>query len=268
MTERTILVRTLRSRGRGWMGWVIALVAIISLIIGVYPSLRTQPGLNEFLDQLPEFVRQITGLSQGLDFASAAGYVNARVMTTTLPVLFMIFFIGAGAQEIAGEERDGTLDMLLAQPVRRSRVLLEKYGALLVLLAGLLAAGLGATLALVAAVGMEVGAGQIAGTALSVTLMALGYGTLSFAIGAYTGSRNAAVAVGAGVVLASYLLWGLAPMVSWLGWSQRLTLFFWAFAGQPIVNGVQGGNVALLAGIAAGLVGIALLGFRRRDIGI
>ena len=40
-----------------------------------------------------------------------------------LPLLLLVYAIGAGSRAIAGEEESGTLDLLLAHPLSRRRSL-------------------------------------------------------------------------------------------------------------------------------------------------
>ena len=47
-----------------------------------------------------------------------------------VPLLLLIAAIGAGARATAGEEERGTLDLLLANPISRRRLVLEKLAAL------------------------------------------------------------------------------------------------------------------------------------------
>jgi ABC-2 type transport system permease protein len=47
-------------------------------------------------------------------------------------VLLIIFTTGIGARAIAGEEESGRLDLLLAYPVSRTRVVVQRFAALVV----------------------------------------------------------------------------------------------------------------------------------------
>ena len=48
------------------------------------------------------------------------------------PLLFMIFSVWIGTASIAGEERRGTLEILLALPITRSSIVLKKSGVIFV----------------------------------------------------------------------------------------------------------------------------------------
>ena len=42
------------------------------------------------------------------------------------PALFLVASVGNGAGSIAGEEERGTLDLLLSEPLSRTRIAVEK----------------------------------------------------------------------------------------------------------------------------------------------
>ena len=53
------------------------------------------------------------------------------------PLVLFIFAIGAGSGAVAGEEETGTLDLLLAHPLRRRDYVVQRFLALAVLVAAL-----------------------------------------------------------------------------------------------------------------------------------
>ena len=63
------------------------------------------------------------------DLASPAGYLNTEFFAFMGPLLVLVYAIGGGAAALAGEEDRRTLDLLLANPVSRARVVVEKFAA-------------------------------------------------------------------------------------------------------------------------------------------
>ena len=53
-----------------------------------------------------------------------------------LPLLLLVFAIGLGARAIAGSEQEGTLELLLSNPVTRRTVVAERYLAMVGMIAG------------------------------------------------------------------------------------------------------------------------------------
>ena len=74
-----------------------------------------------------------------------------------VPLLLLVAAIGAGARATAGEEERGTLDLLLANPLSRRRLIAEKVAALACEISVLGARCLGGALLVgVKIVGMEI----------------------------------------------------------------------------------------------------------------
>lgn len=64
------------------------------------------------------------------DIASAAGYLGSSVFGIIVPLLAVIYGIATGTRAITGDEEAGYLDLLLAHPVSRTRLLLHRCAAL------------------------------------------------------------------------------------------------------------------------------------------
>jgi ABC-2 type transport system permease protein len=85
-------------------------------------------------------------------------------------------------------EEAGTLDLLLAHPVSRTRLVLERFAALAAAVAWLGLVVWAGTLAAARAPDMGIGAGPI--TAATLGLLGLGFGTVALAAGALSGRRG------------------------------------------------------------------------------
>ena len=114
---------------------MLGLAALIALNVAFYPSVRDDEALSDYAKDLPESVRALFAGGE-LDLTSPAGYLNSQIFALMAPLILLIFTIGAGAGVVAGEEERGTLDLLLAHPVRRRDYVVQRFLAL----AGLVAA--------------------------------------------------------------------------------------------------------------------------------
>lgn len=264
----TVFWRTLRSRKRSLLAWSLGLIALIGITVAAYPSIAGQDTFNEFVDDYPEFVQEIMGLGSGLSITEPAGYLNSQFFANMLPLLFIIFLVSFGVRETATDEREGTLDLVAAHPIGRRRLMLQKAAAQLGAGAGLAAIAILVFIVSTPLVDMDIGIEPIWGATASVFLVGFVFGTLAFALGASTGRRGIAMGVSSGLAVATYILWGLAPLVEGISSLERLSPFFWALAGDPILHGVQGGNALLLAGVGLFFAAAGVLLFERRDIGV
>lgn len=250
-------------RSLGW--WALGIVGFVALYAAIYPTVQDLPDVQELLDSYPEALRAFVGAQDGLDLSSPEGYLRTEAFSFLVPLLFLIFGIGAGAGAIAGEEERGTLEVLLAQPVSRRRVLLEKLGALVV---AVLALGLVLWLALwlgALAVDMEISAGRLLAAVLSTVLLALVFVALALLVGAVTGRRGLAIGVSAVLALAAYVLDSLAALVGELEAIQPLSPFYLYRAAEPLRNGLDPVHALALLALAVVLAALAVPAFERRD---
>src|SRR6266702_8276145 len=118
------------------LSWGIGL----GLLMYVGFATATTPVLAAFASIVP----LVGFLGEPVAMQTPAGYITFRYMETTLPLLLSFWPILAGARLVRGEEERGTMDVLLGTPQPRTRLLLEKIGALvlaLLLIAVLFALG-------------------------------------------------------------------------------------------------------------------------------
>ena len=118
-----------------------------------------------------------------LDITSPAGYLNSQIYAVMAPIVLLIFAIGAGAGAVAGEEERGTLDFLLAHPLRRRDYVVQRFLALTALVAALAGVLLATVWLTSLLVDLEIGLDRLAAASLSVGLLALFFGTVALAAG-------------------------------------------------------------------------------------
>lgn len=259
----SVLAKTVRDyrRSLGW--WSLGIAGVVALYAAIYPTVRDAPGIDTLLESYPEALRAFVGGE--LDLSSPAGYLQTEAFSFLLPLLFLIFGIGAGAAAIAGEEERGTMELLLVAPLPRRRIVLEKLAA--VWTAVLLLGGV-AWLSLWAgalAVGMDISAGLLAAATVSLVLLALVYSSLTLLLGALTGNRGLALGLGATLALAAYVLDSLGLLVQRLEGLQPLSPFFYYRDAVPLRNGLDPVHVLVLLALALAFAALAAPAFEQRD---
>jgi ABC-2 type transport system permease protein len=259
------LVRDLR-----WstLWWALGFVSLILFTVALYPSIKDQPSFDELLADLPDAFQSVIGYDTAVPLRSPAGYLQARLFSTLAPLLAVVFGIGAGARAIGGSEEAGTLELLLANPVTRSRVLLERYLATFGLLAGLVAVfGLALLVLGPPFEALEgVPTSNVIAACAAVFALGLLHGSLAFTIGAVAGRRGIAVALATAVAVAGYLVETVLAAAGDLGAVRQLSPWHWYLDRNLLAEGAAPAAVMLPLAIAALLVGVAWVVFRRRDL--
>ncbi len=263
---RNIFLKTLRDRFRGLVFWGLGLLALVFYIAAFYPTIATSPELADLFENLPPAAQAIVG--NLADVLSPEGYLNAEIFTLTGPLLLLIYAIGLGSDTIAGEEQRGTLELLLANPISRTRIVLEKLAAL-VAATGILVLVLWDGLALGNALyNMGLSVGKLTAATFGLLLLAVSFGSLALALGCWTGRKSWTGGVTGMVAVASYFLNTTGAVNESLAPYRKLSLFYYYVGNDPLRNGLDWKGVAVLIGVSLLLTLVALVGFNRRDIGV
>jgi ABC-2 type transport system permease protein len=259
---RSVFAKTLWDHRRTWLGWGIGLLAVVLVYVGPFDQYREQGILDVDLD-FPLY--QALGFQ---DLASPEGYLDATVFGLLGPLLVIMAAVVAGARSIAGDEEAGTLDLLLAHPVSRTRVVVERFAALLVAMAWLGLIVWGATALTVRAADMGIPLDRVTAAAGALALLGLTFGTLALALGAVTGRRALVLGVTAAVAVAAYLANTLALQFEALEPARYASPFYHAFGADPLRTGFDPVGIGTLAALALVILAVAIWGFNRRDVAV
>lgn len=119
-----------RRRIRGTMALVLFLGLFALLVIYIYPSIEQAAGsIEDWLQTLPDTFQQSFAMES---YTSIEGFLAAEVYQFVWLLLVGLYLVYLAGGMIAGDVETGRIDLLLATPVSRSRVVLEKYLSLVV----------------------------------------------------------------------------------------------------------------------------------------
>lgn len=263
---RELAAEALRARLRSLVWWSLGLTSMVALTVAFYPSLRGSEALAEYGRDLPESLRAMFAGGE-TDITSPVGYLNSQIFAALAPVLMLVFAIGAGASAIAGDEEQGGLEIVLSHPVRRRDLVLARFVALAVLVAGLSLALLVSVAVGSAAVGLEIGLGSLVAASASVGMLGILFGALALAAGSLHPGRGRAVALAAALAVAAWMLDGLGQAAAVLEPWRPLSPLYQAMGQSPLREGIPWTGFALLSLATAGLLVLAAAGLERRDTG-
>lgn len=259
-----VALRFLRDRRRWLASWCVAMVALVFVNVAFYPSFKEQPTFDDLFAELPDGVQSLFGIGE-LPLTAPAGYLHSQVFTTMVPVALLIFSIALGARAVGGSEDDGTLELLLANPISRMRVASERFAAMVGLVFALGAVSAALVFALSAPFELLEGisAFHLLAACAAATALGLVHAAIAFATGAALGGRSRAISVAAAVAVGGYVLFGFTDSAA-----ARPTRFanpwYW-YLNRNIVAfgpGAEAVLVPLGVAVALGALGIWRLGAR------
>jgi len=260
----TVLGKTLRDQRKSLAWWTIGFVGTVLMYGAFWPNIRDNAvQLTQYVKNMPEFLRNVIG---SVDYATPEGYIQSEVFSFLGPILLLVYAIGAGSRAIAGEEEAGSLDLLLSAPVRRRRILLDKFWAMLAATFWLTFAMWVALLAFGPAFDLRPGLEGFTAASLNLFLLALVFGSVALAVGCATGNKGLAIGAPSGLALVTFILNTLAPSVDWLEPYRVLSPFYYYSGGNPILNGLDVVHASVLLAISVAAVAVALVTFEHRDL--
>jgi len=263
-----VAARLLRDRRRSLLWWAVGLVALVAFTVALYPSIKGQASFDQLMADLPNSVKVLVGYQADVPLTSPAGYLHGRLFALLAPVVILVFSIGTGAQVIGGSEEAGTLEPLLANPVSRQRVAVERYLAVVVMLTALVGVFTVALITLAAPVDALAGVSNtgLLGVCAGIFGLALLHGTLAFAVGAATGRRGPAVAGATTLAVAGYLAHGLLTLTESLRPWRFLSPWQWYLERNMLAEGAEPAAIVIPVALSAVLFAVGWAAFRRRDL--
>lgn len=265
MLLRNVFTKTIRD-----LRWPTFWVAL-SLALGggyftaLYRTYTQTFDLNKLMQQMPESMRALIGGSD-IDLSSATGFLNVELFPLILPALLAGFAVALCSGFTAGEESRGTIDVLLSYPVARWRMVVEKLAALIIAMSVVSVVMLAGIQAGAVAGDSPVELDKVGAGLIMATFLSLAFGTMALAIAAYSGNRSAAAGIPIGLMVVMYLVQSLSPQIESLRAINWLSLFHYYLGHSPLKNGLNLGDTAILAMVAAIFLAISLIAFDRRDL--
>jgi len=265
---KNVFLKTLRDQQWSLLYWSIGLIAMAVIMTLFYPSISSMQSINQYLEELPEGMMEMFMGGEIIDYTSPVGYFSTELFSFMVPLLFLIFAIGFGTGAIAGEEEKGTLDFLLANPVPRWRVVVEKFGVMVVsmiLLAFVFWAGMAIS---IAAIDVDLSLLKLAEATLGTMVLGLVFGTFSLWLGCLKGSRGLCLGISGGLAVLTYLLNALGSIVEGLRDYRFLSPFYHFLEPNILKNGIDPFHMLVLVGLVVMFFLASIPTFTRRDIGV
>jgi ABC-2 type transport system permease protein len=250
---------TLRQRLTGTLVTAVGLVAVMLAVGALFPAVGHTIGkLN-----VPASVANLLG---GADYGTITGWFRSEIAVIYGPLVIAALAITGATAATAGEEEDRILALVLAHPIRRSRLVLAKAAAITLIVLFIAFATWIGLIAGVAAGGGGIGLSHITAVAVQLCMFGLATGALALALGAGTGRRALSGGVAAAVAVLGWLINSFAPLVGAIAWLKYATLFYYYAGHDPIGRGLDVTGVVVLGLVALLLTAVAVVGFERRDL--
>lgn len=265
-----VFVETLRRNWRGMFYWGLGMGALALLQVVIVPDVESLRQMAELMETLPPAFIQAFGGGDLEYMSTLEGYLGLQFFSV-FAVIFAVYAAICGMSVTANDEDNGTLDMVLALPIPRWRLIVEKLAAFILLIVG--AVGLtffGLWLGLQLTPGLNANMTRLVEGSFNVLPSLLLVLTFTVFIAVVVRRKSAATAIVGAFVVGSYFIdtLGLAAGESSIANLRAMSFFRYYDSSEVLQNGLAWGNIGLLIGVALVLAVGALWAFQRRDIAV
>lgn len=243
---------------------ITGFVMFLAMGVMIGPMFNMMPA--ELMDMTADFPEALLAAFGGGDMSTPEGWYQLETFGLMAPIALMVVTIAVGARALAGEEERRTMGLLLANPIKRSKVVIEKAWAMVVCAITVGFATFAGVVvgSLLGRLGMDIG--NIAATCLLVTLLGLVFGALALALSAAMGRGKVAVFGSIGTATVFYLAASLLPLSKSVAGYAKWSPYYYYLSSDPLLTGMDWGHGAILAGLTLGLVVLSVVLFQRRDL--
>ncbi|MFI5838666.1 ABC transporter permease subunit [Catenuloplanes sp. NPDC051500] len=249
----SLLLRTLAEFHRRTLGWAVVAGIFTLGYVRIYSdftvAIRKTPNMRHLVE------------------VPTTSYLETTVYGLTPPLLVVLCAIGLGARAVAGLEESGELELLLAGPIDRRRLVLTRYAgfALSITVVGLI---IWAAVQWFVFIGrLRIDAADVAAACAGIVLLGLFFGSMSFAAGAFTGDRAIALMLAGSLATVAFSLRALAGTAGEaraMRWLSPLDHHLSGAGSHPLR---PGSYELLMIALTAALLAVAVHGFHKRDVG-
>ena len=259
-----IFWRKLKKNGLMILGWGIGLAALGYLLFNIYDRIFLQNvDLQQIMGAFPEEVFAFFGDADNI--FDLEGYLTLEFFSY-VPIILGIMAVSSAGSLIAKGEDEGTLEVILAQPVSRTAVFWSKLAAVLVSLGLILAITWGGfALGYTNTSSFDVSYLSLVNPFISLFAILLVFLSLALMLSMILPSSGAAGLVAGFLLVASYFITSLARIDSNLEGVNRFSPMQYYQSGGAI-SGLDWNNLIILFAISAVFIAIAWVLFERRDL--
>ena len=256
--------KTISDRWRGTVFYAAGIAAYVLMMAAIFPSIEKIERIQEIVDKYPENLFRFFGVEK-IDMGNWNNYLTVEFLGLIVVIIIGAFVFSFARSITAGELKDGTLELLLAQPVERWKVLVSKG---LVLVAGIVALVLTIVLSVYAfGSAFKVGVSYTGFLAYLPLASALFISIAGYSVLLTVILPNRGVMAAVGLTLAFYLVNFAASGSRSLDKLKYFTIFHYYDPVRTLESGTLAVRDTLVL-LAAGLICLAaaVRVFQRKDI--
>jgi len=260
----TIFWRYLRDDRLSLLGWAVGVAGMAAMVVGMFPAMGESEMWGDLMARMPKWLQAFAG--GAISIGTLDGWLSWEWFSWSSWLIGTAGALG-GAAVIARDVETKSMEFLLAQPVRRWRVVVERYLSVAALLLVLSVVGAAALELGVRWVDKPASLGAYRIVALNGFVLTLVIAAFATLVSVLAGEQRRATVVAVGGLFGSYLVDVILKAADKGDWVRAFLPFHYYDVNAIVRTGhMPWGNIGILFAATVVLVAAAALAFERRDV--
>ena len=264
-----IVQDTLRSNWKSTMYWGFGMGILGLYLVAIASSSEIMASYGPLLESMPSAMLNAIGVSDVRMLTTTEGMISSGFVTYAM-LMLSVYAVIAGLNITANEEDEGIMDIILALPITRTQVIIEKSIAFAILSLGVVLLCILYPLIGIVVFSVEVNVGKVILSILSIYPGILLIMAVTSLIGTIARRRLTTIGLSAGFIMVSYFInfLGNAASESFAATLQQFSFFYYTNGEAIILDTFNPLTSVVLIAVAVICAGFSVTMFNRRDIGL
>ena len=267
---KAIFSKTLKNHRGALIACCVIIIGLLSLFVTMWPDFEeTGAEFAELIELYPEDFIKALGIDIDQIFSGMDGFISAEHYSIMWPMTAAIFAIMLGVGVVAGEVDNGTIEILLSQPISRLRTYFAKVLAGITLILLFTCISILAIVPLAETVGVDYDLeGHVTISVLGAMYVFFIYGVSSMA-SAISSSRGRATFILVGGLIAMYAMNIAAAFKESIEFIKYFSVFYYFDFNSAIFDHqIRLESIVVLLGVGVISLILGAVVFERRDLAV
>lgn len=264
-----LISRGLKERWLSGSIFALSLVLYVWMLISFLPIISKSIQIQKLLAEYPKAIMNLLAGAADVNFFTPEGFFSLEFLALWLPIIVYGFAVTFATAIVAKEIDDGTMDLLLAQPISRTTLVLSRFLVLILYLLALTVVTLGSMRLLAPFYDATFKTSGLLVTSLLFLLFMLAISSCTLFFSVVLKERGRAIITSVSIFIASHLLNALAEFNDTLKELRFLSIFRYYNPYKALSTGeMPWRDLGIFLGITLVFLIASLLIFRRKDISV
>jgi len=259
-----IFQKTLRDQLNSIFWWSVGFVLISIYFCYLFPFISNNKEMIKMIDSLPPIIKNMLG---DIEFmTSPAGFFHLQPFSFSAPIMIVFYSISKGVNVVAGEKEGETLDLLLSNPISRTKMIYQKVISIslaLLIIHFFFFAGMVLGIELFA---IKLSIFRLMEAIVSLYVLSISFLTISVSVGVIFLNKRIAIGFLSGFTLITFIANAYGSAIKSLQIVVKFSPFYYNSGNSPIINGLDATLILIQLIIAISFFILSIVTFNKRDL--